>query len=715
MGSVLQMSETVEHFQDDKDVSSRLQSLIMNAKTRLDVSISSDRLPFFIGHTGFVEGCKALLKKNVQVRFILQAPPKNPEDYKLLSGMAAKIKYLDGISGISAISDSKYFRLLSSNAINPKSREVFTTRNKIVLSVLKESFDTLFLNAISHMETSTHTTDEFNILPPSMRFKVDVEISDQIIHFLSDSKFIYIYSTIGGMLLGYQNYLEQFEQIQIRAKANQHKGIKWITSIRSRNDLRLVKCLLEMGLNIRHVPDSPPFDFALSDKYFACTIERNEESKLVIDNMLLNDDQANLTFYNMIFDKLWESAVDAQDRIKEMERGNKDNNIVVVSDSNESLHKLFELFTLAKKEILIILPSTNGFFRTELSGGFKMINRIGAKGIRARILTIPDQENSFEIRKIKSKYPNINFRDLEQDLTSFNRIMVFDRENTVIWEVVDDGALKFTDALGKAIFIDGIKTSETIASIFDNLWIQSEIHDRLKEAHEKVKLHDKMQSRFMDLVAHELRTPLQSILGISEILRNDIKNNDQNFMLQIIMSNARRLRRLSENILDITRLEGNVLCLNKEEFSLNGLVKATIKDYITNMDYNKSIVFEYKNFDREYVVVADKFRITQVIQNLIDNSIRFAKNSGKIVLTLREKTVHSKEIVVLSITDDGETLRPEILSRLFTKFSSDSYYGVGIGLYLCKRLIEAHNGRIWALNNKNKRGCTFSFGIPKNR
>lgn len=290
--------------------------------------------------------------------------------------------------------------------------------------------------------------------------------------------------------------------------------------------------------------------------------------------------------------------------------------------------------------------------------------------------------------------------------------MVFDRENTVIWGVIDDGQLKFTDALGKAIFIDGVKTSETIASIFDSLWTQSEIHSRLKEAHEKVKLHDKMQSRFLDLAAHELRTPLQSILGITEVLGNDIKNGDQNFMLQIIMSNARKLHRLSENILDITRLEGNILYLNKEEFSFNELVKSTLAEYITNVEYNKSISFEFRNFDCEYEAVADRLRMTHVIQNLIDTSIRFTNNKGKIVLTLSKKTVHYKEIVVLSITDYGEALRPEILSKLYSKFSSDSYYGVGIGLYLCRKLIEAHHGRIWAINNRNKNGCTFSFGIP---
>lgn len=390
----------------------------------------------------------------------------------------------------------------------------------------------------------------------------------------------------------------------------------------------------------------------------------------------------------------------------------REDNIVVISESNESLHKLSELFTIVKKEVMVILPSTNGFFRTEMSGGFEKIDKIGAKGIQIKIMTLPNQEYLSEISKIKTKYTNIIFRDVEQVNTLFNRIMLFDKETTVIWEVKDDDQIKHTDALGKAIFIDGIKTSETIASIFDILWNLSETHASLKEAHQKLKLHDKVQSRFMDIVTHELRTPLQSILGITEILKEDVKNIEQKLMLRIIMANAKKLQRMSENILDITRLEGNILYLNKEEFNLNELGKSTVIDYITNTDSNRSISFVYQNFDNSYVVRADKNRIAQVIQNLIDNSVRFTNNDGKIVLTLSEKTIHCKEIVVLSVTDNGEKLRPEILSRLFTKFSLDSHYGVGIGLYLSKKLIEAHNGRIWALNNRNETGCTFSFGIP---
>ena len=433
---------------------------------------------------------------------------------------------------------------------------------------------------------------------------------------------------------------------------------------------------------------------------------------MAADNLFLNDDEANLSFYKMTFEKLWRDGIQFEERINDIE-STPDDKIDIVYNSNDVMPRIYELFALAKKEILIIIPSTKGFYRSGLEDGFKMLNELGFKGIKLRILTIPNSENTKEIDKIKSKYQNIAFKNLEPAMASFNRILVFDNKTTVVWEVVDDDQQEFTQALGMALFIESIKISETITVIFDNLWNQSEIHSRLKDAHEKLKDQGKMQSRFMDLVAHELRTPLQSILGITEILKNEIKDNDQNFLLRIAMSNAKKLHRLSENILDITRLEGNILYLNKERFNLNQLTTDIISDFVNNIEYNKFITFEYRNFDKEYFVFADKLRIGQVIQNLIDNSMRFVRNGGKVTLILGEKKIHSKDIVELNVLDDGESLKPEILARLFTKFASDSYYGAGIGLYLSKKIVEAHDGRIWAKNNVDKNGCTFSFGIPK--
>ncbi len=219
----------------------------------------------------------------------------------------------------------------------------------------------------------------------------------------------------------------------------------------------------------------------------------------------------------------------------------------------------------------------------------------------------------------------------------------------------------------------------------------------------------------MDLVAHELRTPLQSILGLTDLMIEKVRDGDELQMLRIIISNARKLHRLSESILDIICIERKMLNLDNETFDFGKLVIDIVNDIKNNLDQNKIITFEYKNFDKTFMITADRIRISQVIQNSVDNSIKFIPKKGTIRLTLCEKNVHSKEISVLSALDDGESLKPEILSRLFTKLSSDSYYGLGIGLYLCKKIVEAHRGRIWVKNNKDGSGCNFSFGIPKNQ
>ena len=230
------MSDTVEYFQDDENASARLLDLVKNVKRSLDISISNERLPFLINYTSFIVSCKGLLEKNVRIRCILQALPKSTQDYKLLSSIVSELKYLEGIEGISAISDSEYF-FLGNCSVNPQVQESFSTNNRIVLSAVKKSFDTLFRNSISFLETSSHSDDEYKILPPALRFKVDAEISNQIVHFLNDSEYVYIYSSIGGMLLGYHNYSNQFEEILNKHKLNKQKVNRWLTSIRAKSDL----------------------------------------------------------------------------------------------------------------------------------------------------------------------------------------------------------------------------------------------------------------------------------------------------------------------------------------------------------------------------------------------------------------------------------------------------------------------------------------------
>ncbi|MDQ2685906.1 MAG: HAMP domain-containing histidine kinase [Thermoproteota archaeon] len=705
------MGDNVQMIQSGENALDRLFTLIKNVKSRLDLTIGIDGLILLNSYIEFYQLCKGLINQGGIIRCIVKIPPQNYPDFDHILKLFTEIKQLRNIKGIVAISESEYIKLQPNAAGSTVMSGIYSYSENIV-SVSQDYFETLFANAAPYEIQTADIVDDLDYPPSAIKFEIDKKTADQLSGFIDNSEFICIFSSIGGMLFEFQNYFENFNTIIAKEKNGQHGGIRWLTSIRNKNDLNLIKSLAKSGIQIRHINENPAFDFALSNQFFASTIERINDGRMVIDNLLLNDNQANLSFYNMIFEKLWKIGIDFEERISEIEN-TLDNKIDIVRDSKDVLHRIYELSALSKKEILIMLPSTNGFYRCEIEGGFRLLNELGNKGIKLRVLTIPDYDNINETNKIRSKYKNIVFKDLEQTMASNNRILVFDNKTTVVWEVVDDNQQKFTEALGMAVIIESVKISETITVIFDSLWNQSEIHNRLKDAHERLKYQGKMQSRFMDLVAHELRTPLQSILGITEILKKEIKNNDQNFLLRIAISNAKKLHRLSENVLDITRLEGNILYLNKERFSLNQLVKNIVLDFINNVEYNKFVLFEYRNFDKEYEVLADKFRVSQVIQNLIDNSMRFVRNGGKIIINLSEKRVHSKDIIVLSITDNGEPLKPEILSRLFTKFASDSYYGTGIGLYLCKKIIEAHNGRIWAKNNPEDKGCTFSFGIPQ--
>ena len=236
---------------------------------------------------------------------------------------------------------------------------------------------------------------------------------------------------------------------------------------------------------------------------------------------------------------------------------------------------------------------------------------------------------------------------------------------------------------------------------------------KLVSAYEQLKVYDKMQRDFINVAAHELRTPIQPILGLTDVLRSKIKDDEKQKILDVVIRNAKRLQRLTEDILDVTRIESHTLELQKERFNLKDMLSNLIQDYKSqierknNNEQNLTILYEAK-YDVIFVY-ADKARITEVISNLINNSLKFTK-SGKISLTSEKKDGHA----IVSIKDTGTGINPEILPRLFSKFATKSFSGTGLGLFISKSIIEAHRGRIWAQNNHDGRGATFSFSLPIN-
>jgi signal transduction histidine kinase len=249
-----------------------------------------------------------------------------------------------------------------------------------------------------------------------------------------------------------------------------------------------------------------------------------------------------------------------------------------------------------------------------------------------------------------------------------------------------------------------------------------EINARLREReelirsqYERLKESDKMKNEFINVASHELRTPIQPILSLSALLRPKIRDVHQQELLDVIIRNAKRLLRLTEAILDVTKIESQSLTLKKERFDLNDVIINVMDDISLSTGFlnNENITLSYE--PQHIMLEADKGRIIQVISNLLGNGIKFTKE-GTITVT---SEIKDSEVFV-SISDTGQGLDPEVLPQLFTKFSTKSplhgvQMGTGLGLFISKSIIEAHGGKIWAENNNGSNGtvgATFCFTLP---
>jgi signal transduction histidine kinase len=247
-----------------------------------------------------------------------------------------------------------------------------------------------------------------------------------------------------------------------------------------------------------------------------------------------------------------------------------------------------------------------------------------------------------------------------------------------------------------------------------------ESNEMLTIQYKKVKEAEKMKDEFINIAAHELRTPIQPILGLTDIINSKFKDEELHELLEIIIRNAKRLQRLTNNLLDITKIESQSLLLKKEKFNLNILISEVLKDYV-NKQKNQLIVKIVYDFKRkeDIIVEADRDRIVQVIRNLLDNALKFTTHNNQTIFVSIDKNKEGKEEeeeeeeVIVSVMDTGEGISDKILYKLFTKFTtSDPTTGTGLGLYICKKIIEAHGGRIWGVNNLDGKGALFKFTLP---
>jgi len=481
--------------------------------------------------------------------------------------------------------------------------------------------------------------------------------------------------------------------------------IRFITEI-TKDNIYYCKELMEIVDEFRHLEGFTGGIAVSESEYMTTTVLRERQ---LLTQVFYSNSKEVVEQGQYIFDTFWKKAIPAEQKIKEIEEGIKPEVIETIRDPVEIQMVAFEHLNSAKEEILTVFSTANAFLRQERAGAIELLQEAAERGIRVKILTpINEFVKDIIIQKILGKQKRIEVRYIGESLQSKVSIIVIDRKFSLVVELKDDTKGTSYEAVGLATYSNSKPTVSSYASIFESLWIQSELYEQLK-------VHDKMQKEFIDIAAHELRTPIQPILGLTGVLRSrKVRDREEEEeLMDVIIRNARRLQRLTEDILDITRIESQSLHLKKELFDINEVILNAITDSRNHIkrESNYNIEFIYKD-RKDIFIEADKARIIQVISNLLCNSIKFT-NQGTVTISVEEKDTYQ---IVVSIKDTGIGIDPEMVSRLFSKFATKSSTGTGLGLFISKSIIESHGGMIWAENNPDgEKGATFYFSLPLSR
>ena len=517
-------------------------------------------------------------------------------------------------------------------------------------------------------------------------------------------------SSFGGMQMSYKYLFDTYEKIIERHRKGEGNGMRWIINIDNEN-LNLVKVFLKAGIQIRHVKNMPPMNFGVSNREMAATIDNMERGKMS-PSFLISSEPLYVNHFNSLFDEIWKNGIDAKGRIKAIEEGVDSEGIEIIQDPVEIQKLGFKLTQRAKEEILIMYSTANAFHRQEFAGGIQLLKEAAIqRGAKVRILTPEDELIVETARKLKivqeeAQSENIGIRYIQPHFQTMVTIFIVDKKYSLAIELKDDTKQTSTEAIGLATYSNSLSTVLSYASIFESLWTQTELYQKLKEV-------DKLKDDFVNIAAHELRTPIQPILGLADVLRSKLRDGEQEKeYLDVIIRNAKRLQRLTEDILDVTRIESKSLGLKKELFNLSEMISGAIGDS------NNQAAKEHKdiNLNLEFVdskeaifIEADKGRISQVLSNLLSNAIKFT-NEGTVTVA----AVPNNNEIVVSVSDNGPGIDSDILPKLFTKFATKSDTGTGLGLFISKSIIQAHGGRIWGKNNYPEgKGATFAFSLPR--
>jgi two-component system, OmpR family, sensor histidine kinase VicK len=682
------LEETISLAKETAEIENALDTFASRARREIDVCSDRQSLAAMVASG---ELAKILEKGRVagfRVRYLTEITKDN-ETYSRELAKKVELRHLDGVTGNFAISDVREYvgPLVTDDG---RLGQVIYSNAKPLFEQHRYLFDTLWERAVP----AENRLGELSGAAPPVVTRLmmgETDILRSLKKVLEGSDELVGCFTVGALETIMDALPESLDVVVRR------KGIRWVTSMES-EDAPIVQRALRMGIAVRHTSRLPPINFGCSNNALVASIHQAEGQGLSMRNVLTSNEPAYVNHFGLVFEEIWKNGVDAEKRLEELKKGLESSNVEIIQNARESMRVAWQLAKPAK-EVLMLFSTPQAFVRQVNSDGSDVMREVLSSSQTKVKLLIPEDETILPIvEEVKKSLPTVEIRTMNKSLKTKISILVIDRSKTMVFETKDDSREDLYESLGITAFTESKSLGESFATIFDGIWKQTELYEQLE-------IHDKMQRDFVNIAAHELRTPVQAIINYAELAKSYEDNREEYY--DKLLKSVLRLHKLTEDILDAARIESKTLRLNKEVFLLNDVLRSSV-DEQRRAAARKGLRLHLEQPEPVYIF-GDKTRIGQVLANLLINAVKFT-DKGLIRVNARLDKRAGK--VTVRVTDTGIGIDRSILPLLFARFIAKSESGTGLGLFISKSIIEAHDGRIWVEKSEPGEGSTFTFELP---
>src|SRR5215469_15977443 len=440
--------------------------------------------------------------RGARLRYLTEITIDNISYCKMLTKIVDELRHLDGMKGNFIISKSEFLAPVLLEEEGKISSQLIYSNVDQIVEEHQYMFETLWSKAISSEQRIREI--EEGVQPISTRI---LEDQDQIINEMRRLDYgatrLSVCSGFGGMQMSYKHLFDSFVNVLDKHQKGEGEGMRWIINIDKEN-LNLVKVFLNAGIQIRHIKKMPPMSFGVSDKQMGATIEKMEGGKM-IQTFLSSNEPLYINHFNSLFEEIWKNGIDAKVKIKAIEEGVDSEEIEMIQDLIEIQRLASSLIQTAKQEILVMFSTSNSFHRQEQVGGIQLLREAAMEGgVKIRILTPEDELILKSARKLmmlqqESQLPHesISIKYIQPHLQTKVSILIVDKKYCLAIELKDDTKQTSIEAIRLATYSNSQSTVSCYAAIFESLWIQTELYQKLKESEE-------VKDDFVHIAAHEL-------------------------------------------------------------------------------------------------------------------------------------------------------------------------------------------------------------------